>query len=577
MFNRDTFAVLAILAVVSLSYFNALSNGFVFDDIPLVERNMRLRMGWDGIPAVFTSGYWMEGGGLYRPLAMLTYLAEYSLVGARPFLYHLDNVILHLMCSVLVYLVVKPLSVRKWTAVFAALLFAAHPVHAEAVAWVSGRAELLAVLFTLLSFWLYVRKPAGHASAPLSYAVFFLGLMSKETAVVLPVLLGAYILLFDKEPSLKLRSRRIAGLYPFGVAFAGYMLLRFAVLGYLGPTGEEKALGLFTPYQTFIEMCEALFHYVRIGFLPFSLAIDYIYKPADSLLNYKVALPLVTTSAIVIFSTRIAKVSRSSLFAVIWFYVALLPVSNIVSTGIVMSERAMYLPTVGICLLLGLLFAAAYDTASSKRTAYLTASVLMSCVVMFSVGTFKRNPVWKDEADYFGLLAEGWKKRIELSPGYAPFYSDMALEYLYHNELGPETENAARTAVRLDDKDAVAHYCLAIINMDRGNLQEALREMQTVVELRKYSDGYKLKNFEVYYGLANIYIRLGRAEDALDALETSLKLKETAAAHSYASHILHSLGRVDEAVGEARRAVELDPDNEAAAEYLGSISREAAE
>jgi protein O-mannosyl-transferase len=514
--KRDAAAYAVILAAVSVSFINALANGFVYDDLHLITMNTRLRMGWEGIPVIFSTGYWQTGGGLYRPLSILALLFEHALGGYNPFIYHLDNVLLHFVCSLLVYVISKQLLKGRSAALFAAVLFAVHPVHTEAVAWVSGKAELLSALFTLVSFWLYLKEPGRRLFTALSYTAFFLALMSKETAVVLPILLAAYIMLYSPGQGLSGRLKKAAGLYPYAAVFVIYILIRFAVIGKLGPTGEEAILWNLTPYNLFLEMCEALYNYMRLGFFPVSLHMDYFFLPAKTIFYYRVAVPLVLTALIAVFARRLARTSGPFLFAALWFYIALLPVSNIIPIGIIMSERAMYLPSVGICMILGLWFSAAYESASAKRLRYLVAAMFILAAGLLAAGSINRNPVWKDQKQFSKRLMAVWKRQVELVPTYEPYYADLLKAYIQTGNYGPEAEATALKAISLDRTDPKVHYFLAMIYSQRGRLIDALNEVKTSIKLHEFANSYNLAG--------GILCRMGRYEesDAMSARAVEL-------------------------------------------------------
>jgi 4-amino-4-deoxy-L-arabinose transferase-like glycosyltransferase len=141
-----------------------------------------------------------EKGDLYRPIVILSYALNYKLGGLRPFGYHLANIFLHALNSVLVYLLAHLIFERKRPALFSALLFAIHPVHTEAVTGVVGRAELLAFLFSLSSLLMYItsKERKGYV---LSLAFFLLALFSKENALILPFVLMLYDLTFRRDTS----------------------------------------------------------------------------------------------------------------------------------------------------------------------------------------------------------------------------------------------------------------------------------------------------------------------------------------------------------------------------------------
>lgn len=519
--RKDALSATLILAAVFLSYFNALSNGFVYDDKLLVEFNYNIRS-LGNIPTLFSTGYWTDqlaGAGLYRPVTMLSFLAEYTIAGTSPLIYHLDNILLHFLCSVLVYMIMKSLVQDSLAPVFAAVLFAAHPVHTEAVAWVSGRAELLATLFTLLAFWIFVRRPLKSGNTALSCAAFFIALMSKETAAVLPVLLAAYILLFDKADRLAGRLKRILALYPYLTLFIIYMVIRFSVIGVLGPSGKYAALLNFSRYEAFLIMTEAFYHYLRLSFFPLVLSEDYYYKPVESLFNYKVVIPILAAGSAVLFAKRIIRYSRPLYLGVVWFFIALLPVSNIIPTGIFMSDRALYLPSVGICMLLGIMLSGAYSYGARKSWGWAGPAVIAAVVAitaLFAVRAIYRNPVWGDQFKFEERLIETSKKRVAIYPFY-PNYLLLADAYVRHGYMGPEAEEAALNAVRLDEGSSNAHYYLSVIYLNGGRLQGALDEAEKSLRLKKTG-----KTFTV---LGTIYYMLGRYAESDEMHIEAIKLE----------------------------------------------------
>jgi hypothetical protein len=190
--------VVAVAGVAAGLYAGGLSNGFVFDDHQLVEANPLVAEPGH-LREVFASHYWhplRSRGYLYRPLTILSLRLDHLLGGGRPVLFHATNLLLHAAVSVMVYLVLSLLYGRRtrareaggeampWAAnvpMVAALLFAAHPVHTEAVAGIAGRADLLAMLFVMAAWWLHLLERPWSAAA-----AFCLGMLSKESAVVLP-------------------------------------------------------------------------------------------------------------------------------------------------------------------------------------------------------------------------------------------------------------------------------------------------------------------------------------------------------------------------------------------------------
>ena len=283
--NRS--AILAIAAIAFLAFANSLWNGFAFDDVPIIKENRAIRQ-LSNLRAIFGNGYWPENRVfLYRPLVIFSYALNYSVVGLKPFTYHLVNVLLHAGNSALVYCLFVALFEARGVALAGAAAFALHPIHTEAVANVVGRAELLANAFLLLG-WLWYLKgsdtpaPARTRWVGSSVAAFALALFTKEHTVILPGLLVLSDLLRASERGLPL-GRTIRDKWWTAYAWyfpplAGYLIARFLVLGgLLTPKFSWIAYppanaDLWTRYLTTIK---ALGMYLWLLLFPLHLSSDY--------------------------------------------------------------------------------------------------------------------------------------------------------------------------------------------------------------------------------------------------------------------------------------------------------------
>jgi len=274
--KTELIAIAVIFAVASLVYVNTLGNSFVWDDIFLIVNNPFLK-DISNLPKVLSSGYWASTGssdGLYRPLTMATYLLEYSLFRLDPFYYHLDNIILHLSCCLFVYLIGRKLTGNVTSAFVAGILFAAHPVHTEAVAWTSGRAELLASLFFLAALYTFIKPPRTLPWYIVSPVLYFLGIASKETALTLPAAIFIYLLLFERDSRGATLKTAVKYILPYAAPLAVYMALRLHFLGHeIVPQGKDVAftqLGI-TGVSTVLVMLKAFLTYIRLLILPTGL------------------------------------------------------------------------------------------------------------------------------------------------------------------------------------------------------------------------------------------------------------------------------------------------------------------
>jgi 4-amino-4-deoxy-L-arabinose transferase-like glycosyltransferase len=198
-----------VIAIAFAVYSNALSNGFVYDDGYQILQNPWITDA-KYIPEIFSKNVWgfRQNDSItnyYRPMMHLIYMFNYHIFGLKPWGFHLVNIFLHAGCSVLVFLIVLRLlrispssaSVSSMAPPFiAALLFATHPIHTEAVTWVAGLTDVSCTFFYLLSFYFYIRSTGSillmKGTYLLSIASFFLAALCKEIALTLPLILVVY-------------------------------------------------------------------------------------------------------------------------------------------------------------------------------------------------------------------------------------------------------------------------------------------------------------------------------------------------------------------------------------------------
>jgi len=160
--GEAVFAVLGLIILSFAAYLNTLTNTFVFDDVYVISGNYFIR-DWKNFWGLFTSGYFAASGELsYRPVVTLSYFMDYSLWHLNPLGYHLTNVILHTLNSVLLFFLVQRMVRNTPTAFLASLFFICHPVLSEAVNAISYREDLLAAAFFITAFLLYVKLPASN-------------------------------------------------------------------------------------------------------------------------------------------------------------------------------------------------------------------------------------------------------------------------------------------------------------------------------------------------------------------------------------------------------------------------------
>jgi len=365
MFRNKDFIIAAVLAlVISFVLFgNGIGGDFVFDDTIVVVGNPFINENLDGFWKIFTNPYfaYQPRPGLYRPLTIASYSLNVFTFGFSPVSFHVVNILLHALASFLIFILFYRLG-GKIVAFAGSAFFLFLPIHVEAVTSIVGRAEILSLLFIVTAMLLVIQKKYVLASG-----AFFLGLLSKEMAIAfLPIFLFLEFYWHKKTAAEIFR-----GLLYFVPPIALYSILRYVALGkyFL----QNDATPVYNPIKFthtlsgFWTSFKVFYLYLEKTFFPISLSSDYSLNQIPLVQNPFVSVG--TILGVVIFGLLISLFFKTNnfllRFGIILFLVSYFVISNWgFKTGTIMAERLMYTPSLGLALLVGILFG--YLT--SKRT-----------------------------------------------------------------------------------------------------------------------------------------------------------------------------------------------------------------
>jgi|SRR5579884_634931 len=466
---------LAIMVVTFLSFGSMLRAQFAADDYLLIVANTSIQS-LTSLPKLFTSSY-IPGQGLYRPLSSATFAVNYAIGHLNPAGYHLTNVLLHALNGFLVYLLVQYYTGRKPIALLSSLVFIAHPVHTEAVSNIAGRPELLAAGAILVAWLLYVREEQHYYW--LSLAAYFLGLLAKESAIVL---VGILVLadVCEGRSAERLFTRVRLNRYGGYIAVSGlYLLIRILVLHRVGvPTGATvfKDASLQTRVLT---MSVVFTRYLKLLIWPGELTAlyDFSIVPLTSHLTVQAAVSIAGIIALLAFGILCIRQQPLVAFAVLFVFVTLSPVSNVIfPTGILMAERVLYLPVLSFCVL----FAAAVDILSQPKLLWRTAAVGTFCVIQVAamMRDYRRNADWFDQIAYDRSLVQ----TLPNSPLKPQILEELGARLTMAGQY-PEALGYLKTACELSPKSADAAYDVGLVLEKLNRPDEALQYLRKAAEL----------------------------------------------------------------------------------------------
>jgi protein O-mannosyl-transferase len=491
---------------------NSISNLFAFDDHGLILENKYSVEGTDFIE-IFTHNYRFGAGktsdGLYRPLANLTYVINTKGDPPDPKPFHLFNVIINALNSVLLFFVFMNLFKNPGLSFISALIFALHPIHSESVANIAGRPEILFTLF-LLSSWLAFNLLKNiYLSAIISSIILFLGLLSKETAIVFPFILISIDFILKKSVFNKKYALKILILCS---SILLYMLIRWLVLGSSSmgnpPKFIDNPIAASDPIERISTALAVMLKYITLLIAPVKFSSDYSYFSIPIYKNPFNAMTIISvlfTTLAIIFSFVKRKVFPELLIGIIIFIFPYLLISNIIfPIGTIMGERFMYLPSAGVSLILGTVL---LKIRSNNKKIGTIIIIVLLCA--FSFKSYTRNADWYDDNTIT-------KKDLSSYP--------MNVKLLVNNGIISAKNGDYSTAEKYykkaleiypDFNDANTAY--GKLNYDRGNYPESIKYYSSAIEIEPY-------NKQIIFDYAMVLINSGNIYDAEKFLEEKIKI-----------------------------------------------------
>lgn len=539
--KRATSAFLVFIALIALgAYWGSFSNAFTnFDDqIQITQNPDIVKMNWDKLTTIFSSTY----VGMYQPVSTVIYGLLIGFFGVKPAVFHGFSFLIHLLNGWLLFLLLKRLIKEELYIIPLVGLFVLHPMQVESVSWASATSNLIFTSFYLTAILSFFKNPK-RTFDPATFSWFILACLSKATAISLPVVLLAYLVVIKKKSW-------ITGF----VQLLPYFLISLLIgtITIMSRESAEHLTNLSLSYN-FIErvliFCYTIVFYPLQYVFPIELSPFYSFpnKVSGSFGWIYYAAPFIL-AAILYIVYRFRKNQRV-LFGALFYLITIGPVLQLIPVGSqVVTDRYIYLSGIGILIALSPLL-----RLIKKPKVMLVASVV--CFLGLSIYSQQRTTVWKSDEAIWGDVLE----------------KDEYVAQAWNNK-GIIAEKEGRIA------DAERYYSRAIqLNAqyadpytNRGNIYAAQGNSEAA--LQDFNNALKIKpnHADALFNRANEFIKLGDFNTALEDLNASIAIKPQPDALTNRGLIYIQTQKWELALADLNTSIQLNPKN-AQAYYLRAL------
>ena len=546
--------------VTAAAYAGTLAFGFVYDDVPQILKNPAIQ-DWRYLPQYYTSHVWAaiypdSAGNYYRPLFLLWLRLNYALFGAAPAGWHATSILCHIVATCLVFRIAQQLTGDRMIGFAAALLFGLHPAHIENVAWISGVTDPLMACFVLGSCAAFLNFLSSRKVSQLAWSLglFALALLSKETAVVLPLLIFALSLV---RPGITQNNRapntRQADHPPHKAVAAMRQAAPYVLLALIYAGVRYWALGGFAhptisiPWtEVFLTWPSVLCFYAKHLLLPLHLSefysLNYVGRATAGSLLWPLALLLALGLALY-FLIRILPQKQVASFALALIVLPLLPVLDLrsLTPGDIAHDRYLYLPSAGFALLVALSIAALERYLPERQRVIAPAAFIGIVSLTFAALTLTEQTQWGNDIRLYSRGAESASDNLTVRDNLAnallaanqperaiPLYVDVLkrnpnfwrsnynLGFTYY-KVGnfAAAEQSLQRAILIDNRDADQYIYLAVVELQLKKLTAAADYARQAIARNPHARGY-------YFILGLICESQGDTKAAITALKTEV-------------------------------------------------------
>lgn len=484
--QNNKLQLLVIFLATFIVFSNIFQNEFLLDDETFIK-NWETSQNFE-ITKLLTGNLPEVHKGVYRPIRSLLYSIYYQIWQDNDFGYHLHSLFVHLVSTILVFLIIARILKDSFVGFIAGVLFGLHPIHTEAITYIAASMEITGATFFFASFYFYLKGKNKSSFYLLSILFAGLAFFTYEMTLTLPVLIILYEFLLGKRELS--REKRIKNYIPYFILAVFYFLVRFTIgVGisrgdYLGYSFYHTQLAMMKVWVKYIWLLInptqiSYIHNIEESFESFMTHHSRLQSIlSQSIFDLDIMASILILLGLVFTVVKFWKKQPVLSFAILWFFISLVPVAYIFPQGIALAEKYLYIASFGFVLLLGYFFIRLQDWLPAKKPLRTELLLLTFVLIALIYGylTYQRNQDWHDPITF-------WSKVVKQHP-----------------------------------KSALGYYTLGVFYTQNGRIDQAERAYKKTIKLDPLF-------YEAYHNLANIYEGSGREVLAYDYYKQALGVK----------------------------------------------------
>ncbi len=475
---KKTKFIAIIIILSALLYANSLNGDFVSDDIGSIRDNPSIdKFSGLNLSAIFN---WVG----------------YKISGLNPFAHHLSNLILHAACSVLVFYILLGFF-SLWPSFLATLLFVAHPVHTETIAWISGKAYAFSALLIFASFLLYRRATSQDKLKPYAY-LFSIILCNPFHAYWYLGVYPAMIILYD------FTYRRVKKNWPYWIPYIGLVTV-WVIKRIMAITQRIDVLSSPTIIGTnnlIYKLAFSFFSHLKLLLWPGRLTL---YHEPTTITQELLLVEIIAIGAIICFLPFLFKRAKELFFALGIYVLFLAPTYSPILISWTIAERYLYVPSVGFFIFIAFIIENYYRRPKAK---IIIAILMVLTIGTYSIRTIIRNNDWSSRANL-------WRATVRVSPLSAKAHNNMGDIYTVEGDL-VRAADAFKYAIKLNPNYAEAYHNL-------GTTYGKLNQIKLAAKFYKKALSLAPSLYQSHQNLGAIYFNRGDFGLAKKHLSQALK------------------------------------------------------